>query len=128
MTEAPRQTLPEGPLVAWYGDDYTGASAVMEVLTFAGLPAVLFFDCPTPEQLETFAGYRGIGIAGIARSRSPQWMDENLPRVFGALAGIGAPINHYKVCSTLDSSPAIGSIGRAANSARQSSRAFGFRW
>ena len=40
-------------------------------------------------------------------------MDAELPKVFAALAGMGAPILHYKVCSTFDSSPAIGSIGRA---------------
>jgi uncharacterized protein YgbK (DUF1537 family) len=35
--------LPQGPLIAWYGDDFTGSAATMEALTFAGLPAVLFF-------------------------------------------------------------------------------------
>lgn len=105
--------LPPGLLLAWYGDDFTGSSAVMEVLTFAGLPAVLFLDVPTPEQLEKFAGYRAIGIAGTARSRSPAWMAEHLPPVYRALAGFGAPLMHYKVCSTFDSSPTIGSIGKA---------------
>ena len=40
-------------------------------------------------------------------------MDRNLPPVFGALAGIRAPICHYKVCSTFDSAPHVGSIGHA---------------
>jgi uncharacterized protein YgbK (DUF1537 family) len=40
-------------------------------------------------------------------------MDAELPKVFAALAALRAPILHYKVCSTFDSSPAIGSIGRA---------------
>jgi uncharacterized protein YgbK (DUF1537 family) len=40
-------------------------------------------------------------------------MDVELPKAFGALAALGAPILQYKVCSTFDSSPAIGSIGRA---------------
>ena len=35
--------LPDG-LVAFYGDDFTGSAAVMEVLAFAGLPTVLFLD------------------------------------------------------------------------------------
>ena len=114
MNAAPLQPLPDGPLISWYGDDFTGAAAVMEVMTFAGLPAVLFFDCPTADQLARFAGYRGIGIAGIARSKSPAWMAENLPPIYRALARIGAPVAHYKFCSTLDSAPHIGSIGRAA--------------
>lgn len=106
--------LPDGVLVSWYGDDFTGAAAVMEVLTFAGLPAVLFLEPPTPQRLAAFAGYRGIGIAGVARAKSPAWMARNLPVCFAALAAIGAPIAHYKICSTLDSAPDIGSIGAAA--------------
>ena len=29
---SPHRPLPEGPLVAFYGDDYTGSSAAMEAL------------------------------------------------------------------------------------------------
>jgi len=105
--------LPEGVLVAWYGDDFTGSSAVLEVLTFGGVPSVLFLDVPTEEQLATFAHCRGVGIAGIARSQSPEWMEENLPRYFEALRRIQAPITQYKICSTFDSSPRVGSIGKA---------------
>ena len=108
-------SLAEGHLVSWYGDDFTGATAVMEVLTFAGLPSVLFFDIPTAAQLQQFAGYRGVGIAGIARSKSPDWMDVNLPPVFDALAALKTPICHYKICSTLDSAPHVGSVGRACD-------------
>lgn len=105
--------LPDGPLVAWYGDDFTGAAAVMETLTFAGLPSVLFLDTPDAARLARFAKARGIGIAGTARSRSPAWMAAHLPRVLRALAAIPAPVRHYKVCSTFDSAPHVGSIGTA---------------
>jgi 3-oxoisoapionate kinase len=105
--------LPQGPLVAFYGDDYTGSSAAMEALTFAGLDTVLFLATPTPERLRAFGAYRGIGIAGVARSRDPGWMDRNLPPVFTLLRSLDAPVVHYKVCSTFDSAPHIGSIGRA---------------
>ncbi len=108
-------SLPDGPLVAWYGDDFTGSAAVMEVLAFAGFPAVLFFEAPTPERLARFSGLRGIGVAGDARARSPEWMSEHLPPIFAALREVGAPILHYKVCSTLDSAPHVGSIGTAAD-------------
>jgi uncharacterized protein YgbK (DUF1537 family) len=108
-------TLPDGPLVAWYGDDFTGASAVMEVLTFAGFPSVLFFDVPTPEQRARFGDLRGVGIAGDARARPPEWMERELPRVFAALRAVGAPVVHYKVCSTFDSAPHVGSIGKAVD-------------
>lgn len=106
-------SLPDGLLLTFYGDDFTGSSAVMEVLTFAGLPTVMFLAPPYREQLQRFAGYRAVGIASTARARSPAWMDANLPPAFAALDQLGAPVTHYKVCSTLDSSPEIGSIGRA---------------
>lgn len=105
--------LPNGRLLSWYGDDYTGSAAVMEVLTFGGVDSVLFLDVPTPEQLAAFPNVRAIGIAGVARSETPAWMDQHLPHIFSSLAGFGPALTHYKVCSTLDSSPQIGSIGHA---------------
>jgi uncharacterized protein YgbK (DUF1537 family) len=105
--------LPAGLLLAFYGDDFTGSSAVMEVMTFAGLPAVMFVAPPTEEQLKRFRNYRAIGIASVARAQPPAWMDAELSDSLAALAALSAPINHYKICSTLDSSPIIGSIGRA---------------
>lgn len=104
---------PENPLVCWYGDDFTGAAAVMEVLAFAGLPAMLFLDVPTREQLSQYPGLRAIGVASTARAQSPHWMDNNLPAIFKALLGLKPELLHYKICSTLDSSPTTGSIGRA---------------
>ncbi len=105
--------LPEGLLLSFYGDDFTGSTSVMEALTFAGLPTVLFLDVPTAAQLERFAAYRAVGIAGVARSQSPAWMDAHLPPIFRALAALSAPIAHYKVCSTFNSAPHVGSIGHA---------------
>lgn len=107
--------LPKGRLLSWYGDDFTGSAAVMEVLSFGGIETVLFLDVPTPEQLQLFSNCRAIGIAGVARSQTPEWMDQNLPAIFQTLDGLKAPIAHYKICSTLDSSPAIGSIGHAVD-------------
>ena len=43
------RALPDGPLVTFYGDDFTGSSASMEALAFAGLETVLFLAPPTPE-------------------------------------------------------------------------------
>ncbi|WP_299934492.1 four-carbon acid sugar kinase family protein [uncultured Pelagimonas sp.] len=104
---------PESLSLAWYGDDFTGAAAVLEVLTFAGIPAMLFLDAPTPEQLSRFPELRAFGIASTARAHSPDWMERNLPPAFEALLALEPEILHYKVCSTLDSSPTTGSIGRA---------------
>jgi uncharacterized protein YgbK (DUF1537 family) len=104
---------PEGPLLAYYGDDFTGSTDAMEAMTAAGVPTVLFLDIPRAEALARFPHARCVGIAGSSRGRSPQWMEGELPKAFDALAHLGAPILHYKVCSTFDSSPTIGSIGRA---------------
>ena len=106
--------LPEGRLVTWYGDDFTGAAAVMEVLSFAGLESVLFFAPPTPDQLSRFPNARGVGIAGTARARTPAWMEASLTPIFQEMARYEAAINHYKICSTLDSSAQLGSIGKAS--------------
>lgn len=106
-------SLPDGRLVAFYGDDFTGSAATMEVLSFAGLPTVLFTDVPDAATLARFPHARAIGIAGIARSKSPAWMERELPRHFQALAREEAAITHYKVCSTFDSAPHVGSIGKA---------------
>ena len=108
------QGLPRGPLIAFYGDDFTGSSAAMEAAAFAGVETVLFLSEPTPERLAAFAHYRAIGVAGISRAKNPEWMDAHLPAIYALLAATGAPILHYKICSTFDSAPHIGSIGRAA--------------
>jgi 3-oxoisoapionate kinase len=112
MTDGARP-LPDGRLVVWYGDDFTGSAAVMEALTFGGLEAVLFLDVPTANQLARFPGVRGVGIAGIARSQGPAWMDRELPPIFRALVALGSPVIQYKICSTFDSAPDTGSIGKA---------------
>ena len=102
-----------GPLLAYYGDDFTGSTDAMEAMTAAGVPTVLFLDTPSPAMLARFPDARCIGIAGSSRGRSPEWMKAELPKAFAALAALKAPILHYKVCSTFDSSPSTGSIGCA---------------
>lgn len=107
--------LPDAPLVAWLGDDFTGSAATLEVLAFAGLEAALFLDIPNEAQLARFPGLRALGIATTARAHGPDWMEAHLPAFYGWLKGFGAQITHYKTCSTLDSAPHVGSIGKAAD-------------
>jgi len=99
--------------ISYYGDDFTGSTDVMEVLAWAGLPGVLFLETPSEAMLARFPEARSVGIAGESRGRSPGWMTEHLPTVFERLRSLGAPLCQYKVCSTFDSSPEAGSIGRA---------------
>ncbi len=100
-------------LYTFYGDDFTGSTDVLEQLASNGIRTVLFLRPPTASDLDAFPDVEAIGIAGDSRSQSPEWMDANLPGIFARLAQFQAPITHYKVCSTFDSSPAHGSIGRA---------------
>jgi 3-oxoisoapionate kinase len=105
--------LPAGPLLAYCGDDFTGSTDVMEAFTAAGVPTVLFLAPPGPEWVGRFSGMRCIGLATTARGQSPGWMDAALPDAYARLKAFGAPVLQYKVCSTFDSSPQVGSIGRA---------------
>ncbi|TPJ75256.1 four-carbon acid sugar kinase family protein [Mesorhizobium sp. B2-5-13] len=100
-------------LLSYYGDDLTGSTDVMEALELGGVPTVLFMRQPDAEQLARFSHCRAVGLAGTSRSETPQWMDTHLRDAFAWLKALRAEICHYKVCSTFDSSPVIGSIGRA---------------
>ncbi len=102
-------------LLAFYGDDFTGSTDVMEALASHGIETVLFTRLPTPSEQARFSNAQAIGLAGTSRSQSPDWMDQHLPPIFTWLKSFNARYTHYKVCSTFDSSPHIGSIGRAAD-------------
>lgn len=105
--------------LAFYGDDFTGSTDALEVLAFAGLRCALFLKPPTSEALKSYGDYDAIGVAGDSRGMSPSEMDRELPSMFEALAALKAVIVHYKVCSTFDSGPSVGSIGHAMDIARK---------
>jgi uncharacterized protein YgbK (DUF1537 family) len=123
MPDPALNQLPEGLLLAYYGDDFTGSTDVMEAFTAAGVATVLFLQPPRPKDLARFPGVRCIGVAGQSRGKSPAWMRAFLPQVFQSLSALRAPIVQYKVCSTFDSSPEVGSIGQAIDLGVQHTRA-----
>jgi uncharacterized protein YgbK (DUF1537 family) len=100
-------------LISYYGDDFTGSTDVMEALATHGLETVLFTRTPARQEFAPFADYHAIGLAGTSRSETPDWMDAHLPATFLWLKSLEARYCHYKVCSTFDSAPHVGSIGRA---------------
>jgi uncharacterized protein YgbK (DUF1537 family) len=103
-------------LLAFYGDDFTGSADAMEALTVNGVPTVLFLGQPDPTLLKRrLKNVRAVGVAGTSRTMTPSQMDGELPGQFQMLKDLGAPIIHYKVCATFDSSAKIGSIGYAAD-------------
>lgn len=111
--------MARAPLIAFYGDDFTGSTDALECLAAAGLRAVLFTDVPSPALLARFEGLEAIGIAGNTRSLTPEEMEEVVPGALDGLRRTGAAILHYKVCSTFDSSPTIGSLGRVMDIAKR---------
>lgn len=112
-------------LLTFYGDDFTGSTDVMEALVVNGIPTALFLEPPLAEAVKKFRLKRNIsragdgtlqalGVAGTSRSMTPDEMAKELPPVFKKILKLKAAVFHYKVCSTFDSSPAVGSIGKVA--------------
>jgi uncharacterized protein YgbK (DUF1537 family) len=101
------------PLISFYGDDFTGSTDAMESLARRGIRTVLFTAPPSTDQLARRGNPHAFGIAGMTRSMPPDEMERTLRPAFQAMRETGAAIVHYKVCSTFDSSPSVGSVGRA---------------
>ncbi|WP_018916187.1 four-carbon acid sugar kinase family protein [Vreelandella zhanjiangensis] len=101
------------PLITYYGDDLTGSTDAMEALASQGVDTVLFTTIPDEAKLQRFRHCRAIGLAGTSRSESPGWMNHHLTPSLIWLRDQGAALCHYKTCSTFDSAPHLGSIGRA---------------
>jgi uncharacterized protein YgbK (DUF1537 family) len=106
--------------LAFYGDDFTGSTDALEVLAFAGLRCALFLQVPDENTLSELGPFDAIGVAGASRAMSPAEMDEQLAPVLSAMSKLPVRLVHYKVCSTFDSSPSIGSIGRVMDLSRAS--------
>ena len=100
--------------LAFYGDDFTGASDNAAQYARHGLRALLFFSNPDAEVLKKAAqDYDVIGVAGTARSLPPAEMADELMPVLNNFKRLGVNFIQYKCCSTFDSSPSIGSLGEA---------------
>jgi len=107
-------------LISFYGDDLTGSCDAMEALALGGVGTALFLEPPSPELLEErFSDLQAVGVAGASRAMTLAQIDETLPSVFTKIAQLDGIIFHYKTCSTFDSSPEIGSIGRAIDIGQQ---------
>lgn len=106
--------MSERLLLSFYGDDLTGSCDAMEALALGGARTALFLEPPARELLrEGFPDLQAVGVAGVSRIMTPAQMDETLPDLFTRMERLDADVFHYKVCSTFDSSPKVGSIGRA---------------
>ena len=106
-------------LLTFYGDDFTGSTDALEQLTLAGIRTALFIQPPTPEQLKKFPDLQAIGVAGKTRSLAPDAMERELKPALLVLKKLQPRHVHYKVCSTFDSAPNVGSIGRVIDVAAE---------
>ncbi|GAB3807675.1 four-carbon acid sugar kinase family protein [Virgibacillus kimchii] len=106
-------------LLAFYGDDFTGSTDAMEALAAKGYRTILFTEIPTIEMIQQFENLKCIGIAGTSRAKNTEEMENELKPIYNILSKLNVPVVHYKTCSTFDSSPKVGSIGKAIDLAKQ---------
>lgn len=109
---------PESPRLAWYGDDLTGSIDVLEAVTGAGLRAVLVLGDPVDAHLDDYRWAQAIGWAGRTRALDAAAISAAVGDAMAVMVRSGARVLHYKICSTFDSSPAVGSIGAAIDAAQ----------
>lgn len=107
--------MSERLLMAFYGDDFTGSTDAMEALYQYGLRTILFLETPDVDEVSSFGKVDCIGVAGTARSMNNEKMKNELTPIFKSFKELNPKVVHYKICSTFDSSPEIGSIGLATD-------------
>jgi uncharacterized protein YgbK (DUF1537 family) len=108
------------PRIAYYGDDVTGSTANLAAFHDAGLRAVQFLAVPDAALLARHAqGLDVLGIAGIARSLPTEAMADEVRPAFELFRWLGVRVAQYKLCSTFDSAPHQGSIGRMIELGRE---------
>jgi 3-oxoisoapionate kinase len=109
-----------GALLAFYGDDFTGASENMAQYHRHGLKTFMFLDHPSADEFAAKAReYDVVGIAGIARSLGPEAMRREVGAAFGLFRNAGFRFVQYKLCSTFDSSRMVGNLGVVVDLARE---------
>lgn len=106
------------PLLAWFGDDMSGSIDVMEALHAAGVRSVLLLGEPDPADAEGYPDALAIGWAGATRGLHAPEIRRRTARATRAMIATGATVVHHKICSTFDSSPDVGSIGAALETAQ----------
>jgi uncharacterized protein YgbK (DUF1537 family) len=95
--------------IGFLADDLTGAADVLAQAHAQGLDAVLSLDPmrPLPQAADV------VGIAGPARSLEGDALEEAIRAGLAPFVDADLDVLLYKVCSTFDSSPTVGNIGRA---------------
>ncbi|MBB5553248.1 four-carbon acid sugar kinase family protein [Rhizobium lentis] len=96
----------------FYGDDFTGSSENLAQFHRSGVKGKLYLARPSAQTASTDAlSYDVLGFAGTARALSGVELDEELDSAFSIMRTLNSPLIQYKICSTFDSSPTVGSYG-----------------
>jgi uncharacterized protein YgbK (DUF1537 family) len=95
--------------IGFFADDLTGAADVLAQAHALGLDAALTLDPtkPLPEAADV------VGIAGPTRSLQGAELERAIRDGLTPFVDEDLDVLIYKVCSTFDSSPTVGNIGRA---------------
>uniref|UniRef100_A0AAU2AK66 Four-carbon acid sugar kinase family protein n=1 Tax=Streptomyces sp. NBC_00093 TaxID=2975649 RepID=A0AAU2AK66_9ACTN len=102
-------------MVTFLADDLTGGSDVLAQAHAFGLDAAMVLDPARAKSTQADV----VGIAGPARSLGGSAFDRVVREGLRALAPLNAQVLLYKICSTFDSSPTRGSIGRGIELLRE---------
>ena len=108
------------PLVAFYGDDFTGSTENLAQLCRHGFRGRLFFSTAAPETIFDLATELDVvGLAGTARGLTPSAITAEVEPALAVIEAIAPRLMQFKICSTFDSSPTVGSIGHVMELARR---------
>ncbi|PXX96478.1 four-carbon acid sugar kinase family protein [Halomonas sp. LBP4] len=107
-------------LAAFYGDDFTGSTENLAQFGRHGLRGRLFFSSANRDTiLEMAPELDVVGLAGTARGLAPAAMTREVEPALALIEALDPRIKQFKVCSTFDSSPTVGSIGHVMELARR---------
>lgn len=114
-----RPAVDRTAIAAFYGDDFTGATDALGQFARLGLRGMLLVHATDVLRWRDACGaYDVVGIAGVSRAMATTEMDGEVRTALEFLRDLRPAVVQYKVCSTFDSSPGRGSIGRAIEIAR----------
>lgn len=100
-----------GVPTVFIGDDFTGASDSLARYAQSGRRTRLLI---APDQYVDGEGLDALGIATDLRAKTPAQAAHHIRQIWPAIAALDPQRIHFKICSTFDSSPQIGSIGAVA--------------
>lgn len=107
-------------LAAFYGDDFTGSSENLAQFRRHGLRCRLYFSAERPDEIVAAADSLDVvGFAGAARALPPEEMEAELAPAFDVMQRLAPMVMQYKICSTFDSAPHVGSFGHVMAMARR---------